>query len=185
MTIFLAEDQLDPAILTRLLFEKWPDGRVCRSVIREAKLPSLVKLTLNRFNRRFEQMQIRIINRHQDRNQWLPPQVPKITLKRDRIDRVKPRHPITVTGRDAPIVQHLFPGRRRVHEQTSKVRGEFLESEMALKSSSRARSQLRGELPIGDASLDGARQSFRSPRAARADRSFRPAATLLSPRHQR
>jgi hypothetical protein len=46
VTVLLAEDEFDPRIARRDFFEKRPDFRMGRSIVRDAKFPVFVELTL-------------------------------------------------------------------------------------------------------------------------------------------
>ena len=157
MTILLAKRQLDPIIFARFLFEKWPKGRIGGSIVRDAKLPGFVNLTLDRFDCRREQTHIRIVNGQENGNQRLTPHVPKIAPKRHGIEGVKARPPSRITGGDTRIAFGF--ARRCVHEQIGEARCEFLQREMMLERPPRRRAQPDGQGPLGEAALDRARES--------------------------
>src|SRR6266404_4607603 len=69
MPIFRASHQLYSPVLTRASLQERPDLSVSRGIVHDAKLPTRVQLLLHRQDRTPEPLQIRIINRQQNRNE--------------------------------------------------------------------------------------------------------------------
>src|SRR6266404_9672453 len=69
MPIFRASHQLYSVVLTRAPLQEGPDLSVSRRIVHDAKLPMRVQLLLHRQNRTPKPLQIRIINRQQNRNE--------------------------------------------------------------------------------------------------------------------
>jgi len=81
-TIFRSKPNFDPRIAGGDPFEPWPNFRITGSVIRDAKFPALVNLCPHRIDRRFEQKEIGIVNRHENRDQWLISQLAELSPQR-------------------------------------------------------------------------------------------------------
>src|SRR6266480_234755 len=69
MPIFRASHHLYSPVLTRASLQERPGLSVSRGVVHDAKLPTRVQLLLHLQNRTPEPLQIRIINRQQNRNE--------------------------------------------------------------------------------------------------------------------